>query len=148
MRVILQKDVKGTGKKGDICNVADGYAKNFLLKNGLAVIADAKGQLENKSQKQAQAYHKEQERLAAVELGKQIEGKVIDLKAKCGENGKLFGAITAKEVAENFKNTLGIEVDKRKIELDGAIKTVGERKVKVKLHPEVTVSFTLRVDVV
>ena len=147
MKVILQKDVKGTGKKGDICNVADGYAKNFLLKNGLAILADNKSTLENSSQKQAEAYHKEQERLRCVELGKQIEGKTILLKVKCGENGKLFGAITAKEVAEAFKQNLNIEVDKRKIEIDGAIKTVGERSVKVKLHPQVVVSFILKVDV-
>lgn len=145
MRVILQKDVKGTGKKGDICNVADGYAKNFLLKNGFAIVADNKSTLENASQKQASDYHKEQERLRAVELGKQISGKTINLRAKCGENGKLFGAITAKEVAEAFRETMGLDIDKRKILLDGAIKTVGERTVLLKLHPTVTVKFTLNV---
>ena len=145
MKVILQKDVKGTGKKGDIVNVADGFAKNFLLKNGSAVVADGKGCQINASQKQADAYHKEQERLKAVELGKQIEGKVITLKVKCGENGKLFGAVTSKEVAEAFKTNMNIEIDKRKIVLDGAIKTVGEQKVTVKLHPTVTVKFTLNV---
>ena len=145
MKVILQKDVKGTGKKGDIVNVSDGYAKNFLLKNGSAVIADNKGCQINASQKEADAYHKEQERLKAVELGKQIEGKVITLKVKCGENGKLFGAVTSKEVAEAFKANMNIDIDKRKIVLDGAIKTVGEQKVTVKLHPTVSVKFTLNV---
>ena len=145
MKVILQKDVKGTGKKGDIVNVSDGYAKNFLLKNGSAVVADNKGCQINASQKEADAYHKEQERLKAVELGKQIEGKVITLKVKCGENGKLFGAITSKEVAEAFKANMNIEIDKRKIVLDGAIKTVGEQKVMVKLHPTVAVKFTLNI---
>ena len=147
MKVILQKDVKGTGKKGDIVNVADGYAKNFLIKNGFAVVADSKGCQINASQKEADAYHKEQERLKAVELGKQIENKTVCCKVKCGDNGKLFGAITSKEVAESIKKDLGIDVDKRKIVLDGAIKTVGEQKVVVKLHPTVAVKFNLKVDV-
>lgn len=147
MKVILQKDVKGTGKKGDIVNVADGYAKNFLLKNGLAVVADNAGRLINASQKEADAYHKEQERLKAVELGKQIENKTIVLKVKCGENGKLFGAVTAKEIADAFKSNLNIDIDKRKIVLDGAIKTVCEQKVTVKLHPTVAVKFNLKVEV-
>lgn len=147
MKVILQKDVKGSGKKGDIVNVSDGYARNFLLKNGLAVVADNANALINASQKQSDAYHKEQERLKAVELGKQIEGKVITLKVKCGENGKLFGAVTSKEVSEAFKQNLNLDIDKRKIVLDGAIKAVGEQKVTVKLHPTVSVKFTLKVEV-
>ena len=147
MKVILQKDVKGSGKKGDIVNVADGYAKNFLLKNGLAIVANKDASLNNASQKEASAYHKEQERLKCVELGKQIENKTIVIKAKCGDNGKLFGAITAKEIAEAFKTNMNIEIDKHKIVLDGAIKTVGEQKVVVKLHPTVMVKFNLRVEV-
>ena len=89
MKVILQKDVKGSGKKGDIVNVADGYG-TYLLKNNLAKKADSVGCQINASQKEADAYHKEQERLRAVELGKQIENKTIVVKVKCGENGKLF----------------------------------------------------------
>ena len=147
MKVILQKDVKGSGKKGDIVNVSDGYARNFLLKNGLAVVADNKNSLINASQKEADAYHKEQERLKAVELGKQIENKTIVLKVKCGENGKLFGAVTSKEIADAFKQNLGLDIDKRKIVLDGAIKTVCEQKVIVKLHPTVSVKFNLKVEV-
>lgn len=146
MKVILQKDVKGSGKKGDIVNVADGYA-TFLLKNGSAIKADSAGRQINASQKEADAYHKEQERLKAVELGKQLEGKTIVVKVKCGENGKLFGAITAKEIAEAIKKTLGFEVDKRKIQLDGAIKTVGTQTVLIKLHPTVTAKFVVVVEV-
>lgn len=147
MKVILQKDVKGSGKKGDIVNVSDGYAKNFLLKNGLAIVADDKNSRINASQKEADAYHKEQERLRCVELGKQIENKTILVKVKCGDNGKLFGAITSKEVSEAIKETLKVDIDKRKIVLDGAIKTVGEQKVLVKLHPTVLVKFNLKVEV-
>ena len=146
MKVILQKDVKGSGKKGDIVNVADGYA-TFLLKNGSAVKADSTGCQINASQKQADAYHKEQERLKAVELGKKIENKTVVVKVKCGENGKLFGAITAKEIADAIKSTLGLDVDKRKIQLDGAIKTVGTQTLSVKLHPSVAVKFVVVVEV-
>lgn len=147
MKVILQKDVKGTGKKGDVVNVADGYAKNFLIKNGFAVVANSSASQINASQKQADAYHKEQERLKAVELGKQISGKTIYLKAKCGENGKLFGAITSKEIADAFKTNMNIDIDKHKILLNGTIKTVGEQTLMVKLHPTVTVKFNLKIDV-
>lgn len=146
MKVILQKDVKGSGKKGDVVNVADGYGA-FLLKNGSACKADNSGMQINASQKQADAYHKEQERLKAVDLGKQIENKTVVLKVKCGENGKLFGAITSKEIAEAIKTNLNIEIDKRKILLDGNIKTVGEQTLAVKLHPTVTVKFNLKVEV-
>ena len=147
MKVILQKDVKGSGKKGDIVNVSDGYAKNFLLKNGLAVVADGHNSLINASQKQSDAYHKEQERLKAVELGKQIENKTIVLKVKCGDNGKLFGAVTSKEIAEAFKQNMNLSIDKHKILLDGAIKIVGEQKITVKLHPTVSVKFNLKIEV-
>lgn len=146
MKVILQKDVKGFGKKGDIVNVADGYG-TYLLKNNLAKKADSVGCQINASQKEADAYHKEQERLRAVELGKQIENKTIVVKVKCGENGKLFGAITAKEIAEAFKTNMNIDMDKRKIVMDGAIKTVGEQILTVKLHPTVAVKFNVRVEV-
>ena len=147
MKVILQKDVKGSGKKGDIVNVADGYARNYLLKNGLAVVADNKGTTENASQKQADAYHKEQERLKAVALGEKINGKTINMRVKCGENGKLFGAVTSKEIAEELNNKLNIALDKHQIILDGAIKTVGTKEIVVKLHPTVSVKFTLVVEV-
>lgn len=146
MKVILQKDVKGSGKKGDIINVADGFGV-YLLKNNLACKADNSGMQINASQKQADAYHKEQERLKAVELGKQIANKTVILKVKCGENGKLFGAITSKEIAEAIKSNLNIEVDKRKILLENNIKTVGEQELAIKLHPTVTVKFNLKVEV-
>lgn len=119
----------------------------FCLKNGSACKADNSGMQINASQKQADAYHKEQERLKAVDLGKQIENKTVVLKVKCGENGKLFGAITSKEIAEAIKTNLNIEIDKRKILLDGNIKTVGEQTLAVKLHPTVTVKFNLKVEV-
>ena len=124
MKIILLKDVKNIGKKGDVKDVADGYGKNYLIKNGLAVIANNSNMNDNINKKVAQNYHKEQEYLRAQEKAKQIEGKEITVKIKCGENGKIFGAVTSKEIAEGF-NAINLEVDKRKIELKEPIKTIG-----------------------
>lgn len=145
MKVVLLKDVKGTGKKGEIKEVADGYAKNFLLKNGFAVIANASAVNENNRQKEAVAYHKEMEKQEAVRLGENLKEKKIVLKIKCGENGKTFGSITSKEIAENLK-AQGFEVDKRKIELSEPIKAIGLYQILVKLHPEV--STKIRVEII
>lgn len=144
MKVILQKDVKGTGKKGDIVNVADGYGKNFLIKNGYAVIANNSNLNDTNNKKMAQSYHKEQELLAAKEKAKQIDGKVVQVKIKCGENGKIFGAVTSKEIAEAF-SSMGFEVDKRKIELKESIKFVGEYNLKIRLYEGVYANFKLKV---
>ena len=144
MKVILQKDVKGTGKKGDIVNVADGYGKNFLIKNGFAVLANNSNMNDTVNKKIAQDYHKEQEYLKAVEKSKKIEGKQIVVKIKCGDNGKIFGAVTAKEIAEGFSK-IGFEVDKRKIELKEPIKFTGDYALKVKLHEGVYAKFTVKV---
>lgn len=144
MKVVLLKDVKGTGKKGEIKEVADGYAKNFLLKNGFAVIANASAVNENNRQKEAVAYHKEMEKQEAVKLGENLKEKKIVLKIKCGENGKTFGSVTAKEIAETLKKE-GFDVDKRKIEVREPIKTVGEYQISIKLHSEVVVKINLEV---
>ena len=144
MKVVLLKDVKGTGKKGEIKEVADGYAKNFLLKNGFAVIANASAVNENNRQKEAVAYHKEMEKQEAVKLGEKLKEKKVILKIKCGENGKTFGSVTAKEIAEALKKE-GFDVDKRKIEMREPIKTVGEYQISIKLHSEVVVKINLEV---
>ena len=144
MKVVLQKDVKGSGKAGQIVEVSDGYARNYLFPNRLATIAD-KGATQNATQqKEATAFHKEQERLAAVELGKAINGQVLSLAVKCGENGKVFGSITSKEIAEELGKK-GFVLDKRKIELESPIKNTGTYKVAVKLHPQVTATFVVNV---
>ena len=155
MKVILQKDVKGTGKKGDVVNVADGYGKNFLIKNGYAVLANASNLNDTNNKKIANDYHKEQERLKALDVKKQIflaakekakiiEGKTITVMVKCGEKGKVFGAVTAKEISEAFNN-LGIEVDKRKIEIKEPIKFAGDYSLKVKLYEGVYANFKVTV---
>ena len=144
MKVILKKDVKGTGKAGDIVNVADGYAKNYLIKNGMAVVANNSNMNDTINKKIAKDYHKEQEYLAAVEKSKQIEGKVVSVKIKCGENGKIFGAVTAKEIAESFL-AMGYEVDKRKIELKESIKYAGDYALRIKLYEGVYAKFMVKV---
>lgn len=144
MRVILQKDVKGTGKKGDVVNVADGYAKNFLLKNGFALPANNSNLNDTLNQKVAKDYHKEQERQKAKQLADQIQGKVITLKIKSGDNGKIFGSITAKEIADEL-GKYGFSVDKRKIEIKEPIKYTGDYKLKVRLYEGIYAEFVVKV---
>ncbi len=144
MKVIFLKDVKGSGKKGEIKEVSDGYANNFLIKQGFAKKVDATALNENRTQKEATDFHKEQERLAALEVKKQIDGKNIVLKIKCGENGKTFGAITSKEIAEALLN-YGIKLDKKKIELSESIKLIGNYKILAKVYPNITATFNLEV---
>ncbi len=144
MKVILQKDVKGTGKKGDVVNVADGFAKNFLLKNGYAVLANSSNLNDTLNQKVAKDYHKEQERLSAKALADKIEGKVVMLNIKSGENGKIFGSITSKEIADELAK-LGLIVDKRKIEIKEPIKYTGDYKLKVRLYEGISANFTVKV---
>lgn len=145
MRVVLLKDVKGTGKKGEIKEVADGFAKNFLLKNGSARLADASAINENKIQKDAENFHKQQEILKAKELKKQIDGKNVVLKIKCGETGKTFGSVTSKEVADALLK-MGISLDKKKIELDGTIKATGVYNALARIYPEISAHFSVTVE--
>ncbi|MEH7353336.1 50S ribosomal protein L9 [Neobacillus drentensis] len=145
MKVIFLKDVKGKGKKGEVKNVADGYAQNFLFKQGLAVEAN------NASISSLDAQNKKQEKMAAEELAeakklKETLDKItVELTAKAGEGGRIFGSITTKQVAEELQKKHGIKIDKRKMELADAIRTLGHTKVPVKLHHEVTATLTVSV---
>ena len=141
MKIVLLKDVKNIGKKGDIVNVSDGYASNYLIPNKLAIAGDGKAINEAKQAKDAQAYHKEQERLQAVELGQKLKDVTITLQVKVGANGKIFGSVSNKEVADQLTKQ-GYSIDKKKIELD-VIKNVGTYSAKLKLHPTVTVKITV-----
>lgn len=143
MKVLLLIDVRGTGKKGEIKEVADGYA-NFLLKSNKARKADNSAISENNSKKEANDYHKEMEKQAAQKMGKELENKTVVVKIKCGENGKTFGSVTSKEVAESLK-TMGYDVDKRKIEIKEPLKTIGEYSVNIKLHSEVSTKINLQI---
>lgn len=144
MQVILQSDVKGTGKKGQIVNVSDGYARNFLLKRNLAKICNNESLSANTQQKEAQAYHKAVELAEAKELASKIKDVKITLTTKCGENGKIFGSITSKEIADKL-NSEGINIDKKKIVLPSPIKNTGEYIITVKIYPEVSTTFKLEV---
>ena len=144
MKVILLTDVRGTGKKGEIKEVSDGYANNFLIKTGKAKRADNATISENKNRQEANDFHKEMERQEAVSLGEKLKGQKVILSIKCGENGKTFGSISGKEIADELAQK-GYNVDKRKIDIKEPIKTIGDYEVSVKLHP--TVSVKVKVEV-
>ncbi|MBN6890067.1 large subunit ribosomal protein L9 [Cytobacillus horneckiae] len=145
MKVIFLKDVKGKGKKGEVKNVADGYAQNFLIKQGLAVEAN------NSNVSSLNAQKKKEEKVAAQELEdakklkETVEKITVEFSTKAGEGGRLFGSITSKQIAEELKKNHDIKIDKRKIELDDAIRTLGYTKVQVKLHTEVAATLNVHV---
>lgn len=145
MKVILLADVKGVGKKEQIINVSEGYAKNFLFPKNLAVEANAGNmkKLDNKHKLEAQ---QAQEALdAAKAMAEKLEALSINIKVKIGNNGKLFGAVTNKEISAALKEQHGVDIDKKKIVLNDAIKTTGEKEVSVKLHPKVTAKLKVLV---
>jgi large subunit ribosomal protein L9 len=145
MKVIFLKDVKGQGKKGEIKEVSEGYAANFLIPQKLAQPASQGNVKTLEQQKQAEIRKKEHEKEEAELLGKKLEGMTVVLRSKAGEGGRLFGSITNKQIAEELEK-MKIKLDKRKIILDEPIRTLGFTNVPVKLHQDVTV--TLKVQVV
>lgn len=145
MKVILKQDVPGSGKKGELVNVSDGYGRNYLLPKGLAVEANAQAMNELKARQAAKEHHAAVEKQNAQELAGRLNGKTIKLAAKAGANGKLFGSITAKEISEEIRKQFDAEIDKRKISLDTEIKAFGSYTAQVKLHPGI--SAQLRVEV-
>jgi len=144
MKVIFLQDVKGQGKKGEIKNVSEGYAQNFLIPRGLVRPATEGNVKTLEQQTAAEQKRKQKEKEEAIELGKKLEEMIVQLKAKAGEGGRLFGAITSKQVAEALEKA-GVKLDKRKIEMHDPIRTLGVTQVPVKLHPEV--KSTLKVQV-
>ena len=144
MKVLLLKDVKGTGKKGEIKEVSDGYANNFLLLQGLAKKANNATISENIIKKQSEDFHKEMEKQNAEQLANKIKNQVITISIKCGDNGKTFGSITTKEIAERLLQK-GYNIDKKKIEIKEPIKAIGIYNILVKLHPLVSTNFKLEV---
>lgn len=142
MKVVLLKDVKGSGKAGDIIEAKDGFAQNFLIKKGLAKPADAQAINDNKNKKEAEIFHRNEQLKANKELKEKIDGTEVTISAKSGENGKFFGAITNKEIAEKL-NELGFDIDKKKVILDANIKTIGRYKVSVRISAEETAKITV-----
>jgi large subunit ribosomal protein L9 len=144
MKVILLKDVKGQGKKGDIKEVSEGYAQNYLFAQGLAQPATQGSVKVLDNQKKAEQRRKDQEKADAQALGAKLAEMTVTIKAKAGEGGRLFGAITSKQIAEALEKQT-IAIDKRKIVLEDPIRTLGVTKVPVKLHSEVTTSLNVHV---
>ncbi|CAH1197338.1 MULTISPECIES: 50S ribosomal protein L9 [Paenibacillus] len=144
MKVIFIKDVKGQGKKGQVKEVSEGYAQNFLLPRGLVRLATDGNMKTLENQNAAEERRKQEEKAEAEVLGKKLEAEVTELKAKAGEGGRLFGAITSKQIAEALA-AKGLKIDKRKIELDDPIRTLGVTQVTVKVHPEVKATIKVQV---
>ncbi|BAH46896.1 MULTISPECIES: 50S ribosomal protein L9 [Bacillales] len=145
MKVIFLQDVKGQGKKGEVKDLSEGYVRNFLLPKKLVKEATDSNVKTLDAQKRSEDKRKEQEKLDAQELGKKLEELTVKVTGKAGEGGRLFGAISSKQVAQALEDQYKIKVDKRKLEMD-AIRALGVTQIKVKLHNEVTV--TLKVHVV
>lgn len=138
MKVILTEDVKSLGKKGEIVDVNDGYARNFILKKKKGVEANNKNLNDLKLRKANDDKLAQEQYEAAQELGKKIEAGKVEMSIKTGEGGKAFGSIASKEIAAEVKEQMGLDVDKKKIQLKEAIKTLGTHNVPIKLHPKVT----------
>lgn len=141
MKVVLLKDLKGKGKRGDVINVNDGYAQNYLVPNGYAIAGTSMALNEAKQAKDANAFHQEQARLKALELSKELKDKKVTIKVKSGANGKIFGSVTNKEISAELSK-MGYEIDKKKIEIE-QIKTLGEYKVKLRLFTNITGEITV-----
>lgn len=144
MDVILKADVKGLGKKGDKVKASDGYARNFLFPKGLAVEANAQSLTELRNREQSNQHKIDVEVAAANESKAKLQGKVIKITAKAGNNGKLFGSVTSKEVAAEITKQFAVKVDKRKISMDD-IKTFGSFKIEVKLYTNIVAEMTVMV---
>ncbi len=144
MKVVLLKDVKGSGKAGDIIEAKDGFAQNFLIKKGLAKVADSQAINENKQQKAAQEFHRQETLKANKALREKLDGTEITIQVKSGAAGKFFGSVTNKEVADKLLD-LGFEIDKKKIILQSNIKTAGKYPATVKISPEETAKITLNI---
>ena len=146
MKVILLQDIKGVGKKDDVINSQDGYARNYLFPRKLAVEANAQNMSKLNDKKASQNYRKEQEKEEAKKLAQKLEGILLKIAVKAGENGKIFGGVSAKEIADVLKEEYKIEVDKKKIELKETIKTLGIRTVNIKLYEGVI--GNLKIDII
>ena len=145
MKVILTADVKGTGKKGEIKEVSDGYARNCLFKKGLAIEADSVSVNNLNQKKEAEAFHKQEEIKRFTELAKKMNLAEVTVKVKCGEKGKIFGSVTTQEIADSLIS-VGFEVDKKKIVLKEPIKTLGIYRVDVKLLPNISSKIVVKVE--
>ena len=146
MKVLLLADVKGQGKKDQIIDVSDGYAKNFLFPRKLAVVADTSAVNEAQSREASKQYKLDTQREEAEKLAKEINGKTITIVAQGGNDGRLYGSVTAKDIAEEYKKQLKVDIDKRKLQLDEPIRAFGVYSVEAKIYNGI--SATIKVAVV
>ena len=144
MKVILTADVKGKGKKGEMVTVSDGYARNFLFPRNLAINADAQAMTELKNREESKAFHIAEDKKAAQAICDKINNQTVTIKAKAGASGKLYGAITSKEIADEIKKQFAVDVDKRKISVND-IKAAGEYSADVKLYNGIVAQITVSV---
>ena len=144
MKVILTQDVKGQGKKGQAVNVSDGYARNFLIPKGLAKEANAQAMNEYKNAENSKKYKTEQEIAAANSAKATLDGKTLEIKTKAGKSGKLFGAVTTKDVSANIKQQFSLDIDKHKITMND-IKDLGTYTAKIKLYTGITAEINVTV---
>lgn len=144
MKVILQQDVKSLGKKGDLVNASDGYARNFLFPKGLAIEANSSAMNDFNNKEASKKFHKAEEIKAAKADADKLDGKTFKLKAKAGANGKLFGSVTSKDVSKQIKEELGIDVDKRKIVMPD-VKAFGTVQAEIKVYQEISAKIFVQV---
>lgn len=145
MKVILLCDVKGQGKKDQIVNVSDGYARNFLFPQKKAIPADAKATSELKSKEESKQFRINEERKAAQALADRISKVEVDITMGHGQDGRLYGSVTAKDIAEELKKILNTDIDKRKINIKEPIKAYGNYTVEIKLYTDINAKFTVKV---
>lgn len=146
MKVILKQEVKGLGKKEDLVNVSDGYARNFLFPRGLAAEASATNINIMNTKKEAEKSKKDRELAQAKDLAAKLKDITVTIKTKSGENGKLFGSITTKDISDKLKSDFGLDIDKKKMVLSDPIKAIGTSEVEVKLYPEVSGKLTVKIE--
>lgn len=146
MKVILKQDVKSLGKKESMVDVNDGYARNYLFPRGLAVEASSVNINVMNTKKEAEKTKKDRELASARQLAAKLKELTVVIRTKSGENGKLFGSITSKDICDRLKADFGVEVDKKKLVLPEAIKSLGTIEVEVKLYPEVSSRLTVKIE--
>ena len=146
MKVILLTDVKGSGKKDEIINVSDGYARNFLFPKKMAVEATPGAMKEIERKRAAEAAREAERRAQAEEKARQLKDKTVNVQVKCGEKGRLYGSITTAEIAQELEKQHGVKVDKRKIELENPIRNIGTRTITVGLYTGVSARMLVNVE--
>lgn len=145
MKVILQTDVKNMGKRGEVVNASDGYARNFLFPRNLAIPADKQNLTELSAKKSSEAHKKELDRMEAIKVKEKIEKQALTIKTKAGENGKTFGSITSKEISESIEKEFNEKIDKKKIVIKEQIKSIGSYTVELKLFEGVSAKLKLEI---